>query len=220
MATKITTRWAAECGVRFLKCLRGKIEGMTDDEEVIRDTIEGAADVDSIMETLIGERQTANALAEARKGVAKSYSEAAKADALRAEKIEGLILEGLQASGQDKWSGVAGTASIRVGGLSVDIIHPELVPLQYTKPVPDTAAIRQVLLDAYSSLTADGVTIVDLKRMAIEAEIEGAVNIDVSKVDSNDLVMAILCHTVPGCRLVRGEKTLAIRLPTRKKEAA
>ena len=47
MSKPITTRWAAECAIRFMKALRGKLEAQVgDDEEVIRDTIEGEVDVD------------------------------------------------------------------------------------------------------------------------------------------------------------------------------
>ena len=175
-------RWAAELQVRFFQSLRSKIEALTDDEEVIRDTIEGAIDVDPVMETMIGLRQEARAMAASRRALAKTYQEAAQADEVKAEKIETLILEALQAAGQDKWKGIAGTASIRQGSLSCEITDPALIPLQFMKPVPDVARIKQALMNGRAGP------------------------------DPQDRLLAI-----SGARLVRGEDTLAIRLPNGKK---
>lgn len=204
----ITTRWAAECAVKFMKALRGKLESLTDDEQAVRDTIEGETDVDAVMERLIGLRQEAKAMSLARSELANSYILAAKADKAKAEAIEALMLECLQACGQESWTGAAGTASIRLGGLSCDIYDPTLIPLEFTKPVPEVGKIRERLLDARNSLTADGVTIDDLVKIANE---EGLVMQDSDSRDA--LINWILLRAVPGARLVRGSDGLAIRLP-------
>ncbi len=147
MSKPITSRWAAEQGVSFIKALRGRIEAMVgDDEQAIRDTIEGEVDVDPIMEKLIGLRQEAKAMAASRKELAQRYAEACKADEARAEKVETLILECLQASGQEQWKGAAGTASIRQGSWSCEILDATHIPLQYMKPVPNVAMIKEDLM--------------------------------------------------------------------------
>ena len=219
MRRPIHSQWAAECAVRFMKCLRSKIEGLTDDDVVIRDTMEGATDVDPVMEKLIGLRQEAKAMAESRKALAAAYADAARADAARQEKIEQLMFDCLKACGQDKWTGVAGTASLRVGSWSTDVVDPAKVPLQYQKAVPDVAKIKEEL--SALRLELEAMSDVDLIEAAVK---EGLKDVGFgSHVHGNSrrmLIDLVLKTRVPGAALIQGEDTIAIRLPSKKKEAA
>lgn len=215
MAKKIDTRWAAESELRFMKALRGKLEAMTDgDEEVIRDTLEGATDVDPVMETLIRLRNEQEALCDARRRLARDYQEAARSNEAQEEKIKGLILECLQTAGVEQWKGVAGTTYIVAGSWSTEIARPDLVPLQYQKAVPDVAKIKEELsalrqeLEAMDSITLIEATVTETgeaQRMAITRE---------------ELIGKCLRARIPGAALVKGDDTLAIRLPRKAKEAA
>lgn len=143
--TKIRSAWAAECAVRFMKCLREKIAALTDDEEVIRDTLDGETDVDAVMEALIELRNEAKTTAEARKALAATYNDAAGADTVRERKIKALMLDCLQAAGIGKWAGIAGSVSVRAGGVSTEITDAAMIPLQFMKPVPDVEKIKAAL---------------------------------------------------------------------------
>ena len=149
---KISTKWAAECCVRFMQALRSKVEAMVDPENpddatLVRDTIEGAADVDGAMNLLIDLRNDKLASAEARKARAKVYTEAAKADEAAAAQIEDLIYQCILASDapDQKWSGLAGTAYLRQGSWSTEIVNPMAIPLEYQKAVPDVKRIGEAL---------------------------------------------------------------------------
>jgi hypothetical protein len=169
----IATRWQAEQAVRFIQRLRERLEVVAgDDEQAIRDTIEGETDVDPVMEKLISLRQEAKAMAAARKELSQRYAEASKENERQAEHLELIILDCLQASGIEKWAGPAGTASIRQGSMSCYVTDATHVPLQYMKAVPDISKIKADILAG---------------------------------------------KEVPGAEVIRGEDTLAIRLPGKKK---
>lgn len=228
MSKPINSRWAAEQVVRFMKCLRSKLEAQVgDDEVVIRDTIEGEVDVDPVMEKLIGLRQEAKAMAASRKELAKTYNEAAGADIERERKTKALMLECLKAAGIDKWKGVAGSVSILGGGWSTEITDAAKVPLQYMKAVPDIDKIKGEL----SSLR------VELEAMHDDALIESAILEGIedaaalralpgrpARPVSDDMRAALIngCleRRIPGARIVKGEDTLGIYLPRSKKAKA
>lgn len=218
MSKPILTRWAAECGVKFVKALRARLEAVTDDEAAIRDTIEGEVDVDPIMEKLIALRQEQKALAAAHRDLARGYAEAARADEAREEKIKALILECLQEAGQDQWKGVAGTASIRAGGWSVEVLEPAHIPFQYMKPVPDIDKINKELTALRIELEAMGDD-----QLIDAAIVEGVPNLidlrsfPVPALDRGMLINACLAKRIPGAALVLGEDTLTITPPRGRK---
>lgn len=221
MAKTIETRWAAECAIRFMKALRGKIESLVgDDEEVIRDTIEGATDVDPVMEALIRLRNEAEALCKARRALAQDYQSAARANEAQGEKIEGLILECLRACGRDEWKGVAGTTYIREGSWSTEIERPDLVPLRYQKAVPNVEMIKGEL----------GALRLELEAMDYAALVDAAIAEGCADLKSYptaatasqraELIDKVLAIRIPGARLVKGGDTLTILMPRKQKAAA
>jgi hypothetical protein len=144
-----TELWHAELKLRALKSLRGHIEGLVgDDEQALKDTIEGAVDLDQLLGALVGLRQEATLLAEARLDLARQYRRAADDAYVRAEKIEGMIFDALTAACQQKWAGPAGTCSIRRGSVSCEITNPMVIPFEFHKSAPDVAAIKEALKGA------------------------------------------------------------------------
>jgi hypothetical protein len=215
MNTKAASLWSAQAALKFLKSLRAHVEALVgDDEAAIRDTIEGEADVDALLGDLIAHRQSALAMAEARRALAKRYSSAATADEERAEKIEGMILEALQAAGQEKWSGPAGTVGVRAGSWSVQITNPMHVPLNYQVAEVSKKRLKEELEGIRKELS--GLALVDLIKVARE---EHGITY-VSTISHADLMQAILAKCIPGAALVLGEPGLAIHLPRAKRDAA
>jgi hypothetical protein len=138
-------RFDPKAEVAFIKAMRAQIAALTDDEEVIKDTLQAEVDVDKVMGTLIHLVKEQEALAEGRKALAAQYAEAAKANEERAERLKAFTKACLDAAGEKKWSGVAGTAYIRQGGISTEITDASMVPLEFQKAVPSVSKIKEAL---------------------------------------------------------------------------
>jgi hypothetical protein len=219
---KVETRWEAQAEVAYMRAMRAHLEGLVgDDEEVIRDTIEGATEVDATMEALIRLRNEAEALALARKELAKTYADAAKANLAQAAKIKKLILECLKAAGQERWTGVAGATFIAEGSWSTEIVNASHVPLEYQKAVPNVERIKEELTSLRLELEAMGDA--DLRKAAYAEGVErGEVRsiIQMSPEARAALIAEALALRVPGARIVKGEDHLTILKPRGLKEAA
>ncbi len=140
--------WRAEQQVRFIKHLRARLAAVTDgDEEAIRDTIEGEVDLDPILNKLLASRHEALARAKGLKEYAEKVMEAVQASTAYADRIEGIIYEGLEAAGVTSWQGLLGSCSIVPGGKSVNVLEESKVPFEFWKPVLDKAAVRKQLLE-------------------------------------------------------------------------
>jgi hypothetical protein len=179
-----TELWHQHLKLQALKSLRGHLDGLTDDEQTIRDTIEGETDLDALIGNLIALRQDALAIAEARKDLARRYREGATEQEIRAERIEEMIHQALVAASQHAWSGPVGTASIKRGSISCEITDPMQVPIAYQKAEPDKAAIKRALTE-----------------MAKCSGIAGK------------LFEVFTAADLPGARLVRGPDSLMIKIP-------
>jgi dsDNA-specific endonuclease/ATPase MutS2 len=179
-----TELWHQHLKLQALKSLRGHLDGLTDDEQAIRDTIEGETDLDALIGNLIALRNEAQAMAEARRALAKRYLKAAGDQEERAAKIEEMIHEALAAASQHAWSGPAGTASIRRGSVACEITDPMQVPIVYQKAEPDKAAIKKALTE--------------------QAKCSGM---------AGKLFEVFTWADLPGARLVRGPDSLMIKIP-------
>ena len=207
--------WSAESALRFIKNLRNHVAALVgDDEAAIRDTIEGECDLDLLIGTLIGHRQQALAMSKARRELAAQYASAAKADEERATKIEGMMLEALQAAGQERWTGPAGTLGIRNGSWSVQITNEMGVPFEYKTAEISKKRIRDELEAARQELAA-----MSVDELVQAAAVEG---LNAQPGESvGQLLARMLAHRIPGAALVQGEPSLAIYLPRAKaKDAA
>ncbi len=188
-----------------MKILRARLEDVTDDNEVICDTIEGEVDIDAVLNALIGSRAETLARAEGLKAYIEQLRESVDRAEKYADRIETLIMEALNAAGIPKWSGLKGGAAIVPGGLSVEVINEALIPVGFWKrpdPVIDKSAIRPLLLAAHEQCQeiTGNPALTDDERKSALAEVKG----------------------VPGAQLKQGSPTLRITKPagTRKKKAA
>lgn len=200
--------WRAEQEIRFIGHLRARLEILTDDNEVVRDTIEGEVDLDGIMNALLGSYHETGAVIDGRKAYLQRLQESVKAQEAYREHIKGLLLEGLTAAGQDAWKGLLGSVTIGQGGLSVDVLNEALVPANFWKPVLDKAALRPVLLD------------IAARRLALEEQLAIA---DQNRDDTaKALIEAELAaiKDIPGAQLKRGDLSVTIREPSRGRKKA
>ena len=223
MSKPILTRWAAELQLRFLKALRAKIEALTDDQELVRDTLEGIDDADQAMEFLLAEQAEQRALAEARKALAKTYREAASHNDDQVTSIKAMILEALKVTGQDKWKGVAGTAFIAAGRWSTEILDPAAIPYDWQKAVPDVDKIGKELKELAAELEA--MDDIGLMKAGSDMGLEYADNLmakyvaeGLTGLQRETIINGCLALRIPGARIVKGEDSLTILPPRGKKE--
>ncbi len=202
MSRQIESVWHAANELVFVKRLRERLSRLTDgDEEVIRDTIEGTDKVDPLMEALLSHRNQALALAQARKDLAKTYTEAARADQARADKIEEMILDALEVAGVSKWKGIVGSASIRKGSWSTEILNAVSIPVTYCHSVPHIAKIKESLTALREHLDGCNDTMLRDEAMSVGASPPKKLT-DEDRENLKELVMA---RSIPGARLVLGE---------------
>lgn len=192
--------WASVQVVNFIKALKAHVVSLVgDDEQAIRDTIEGEVDLDGLVSGLLEERAILLAEAVALKALAAARTEAARDKIARAERIESLIAEGLRAASQDQVKVVNGTCSIVAGGLSVEVTDEAIVPFEYFKPKLETGLLRTALLNIEAKRKA-------LEERKAEAERDGNAAASLACIKAMEALQPI-----PGAQLKRGVDTLQIR---------
>lgn len=199
--TKLKSVWHAQNRIEFIKSLKAQIATLTDDDQAIRDTLEGeleAGEVDGIMNTLLYERAVAEEIAAARRAYAARLTDSASVSEAYADKIRDMIGEALRAAGRDEWKGVLGSCSFGAGALKVEVTNPGLIPLDpYYRPVLDKAKVNEdakALQKAIWEIEAD-VTLTADERAAKLAAVK----------------------QIDGVRVYRGDPVLTIRKPRGKK---
>ena len=144
--------WEAKQKIAFIENLRKQIAELTDDEEAIRDTLEGElaeGEFESIISRLLAERAEALAVVEGRKIYIQTL-EAANAQATaRAEAIKGLIGTAMRAASQDKYQGALGTVSFGRGKEKVEVLDVSKLPGKFLKPVVDKALVNEEALEIH-----------------------------------------------------------------------
>lgn len=202
MASKLKTVWEAGQEIAFIKAVRDHIATLTDDEEAIRDTIEGeleAGQFDAIINGLLNEYHTACALAEAR----REYADRVVAEAKRAEayagRIKDMIREGMTAAQQRDWKGALGSVYFSNGRLKPEVIDESQVPVEYFKAVPTLDKAR---------LNDDALKIHE-KRIAIM--------VDATLTDKDRQKALAKLPQLPGVEIKRSDDPLNIRGPAKGK---
>lgn len=130
--------------------VRAQIAKLTDDEEAIRDTLEGEIDIDRLMARLIADYREREAEMTANDALAKLYAERKKAAEEAASKRKGLLLHALDLLGQAKWKTAIGTVSRVEGREKAEIDDKALVPDDFLIPQDpkiDAKALLKALQD-------------------------------------------------------------------------
>lgn len=154
--SKLKTVWDASQELAFVKYVRSELDKVTDDEDALRDTLEGELEVgqfDGIMNTLVHEYHTANAIAEGRRAYASQLAEAAKASEEYAGRIKAMIDQGMRDALQDSWKGVTGTISVTQGRLGVEVTD-ETKLFEYMKPVLQKSLLNEAMLARHANYEA------------------------------------------------------------------
>lgn len=200
MVSKFKSVWAAAEEIRFIERLRAEIAKLTDDDEAIRDTLEGelaAGQIDNIMNSLLHAYHEAKAVCEARKAYAAQIADAAKAADAQADKIKELIDQGMIAAQQRDWKGVMGSVYYTEGRLGVDITDESAVPTKFHKPAIDKTRLNEAALA------------VNDERVAIQADVLMSPKEKKAALDA--------CPQIPGVAVVKRPDSLTIRKPSGKK---
>ena len=194
--SKLKTVWQASQELAFITHLRAELEKLTDDEDALRDTLEGELEVgqfDGIMNSLVHEYHTANAIAEGRRSYAAKLAEAARASEEYADRIKKMIDQGMRAAAQDKWKGVTGTIGVTQGRLGVEVTD-ETKLFDYMKPVLDKAKLNEVALKRH-------------------ADYEAIVN-DATLTSADKLAAIAKLPVIEGAEVVRNPDFIVIRKPS------
>lgn len=154
--SKQKTVWEATQEIAFIKFLRDQIARLTDDDQAIRDTLEGeleSGQFEDIMNALIHERNVALSIAEARKAYAKRLQEEAAVSEEYADRIKSLIGEGMLAAQRQEWKGTLGSVSWGKGQLQA-IPEEGKVPIEFYKPVLDKAGLKATAINIHKNREA------------------------------------------------------------------
>jgi hypothetical protein len=117
-----------------------------DDEELLRDMLEGCSDAFEILDRLIAAAQGDAALEAAARELAQRQTQRARRFAERVAGYRGAIRLVLDAMGVRKAERPGATVSVSAGRVSVEVFAPADVPSQLRKPgEPDKAAIKAAL---------------------------------------------------------------------------
>lgn len=202
MVSRLKTVWAASEEIRFIERLRAEIAKLTDDDEAIRDTIEGelaAGQFDDIMNSLLHAYHEAKAVCEARRAYAAQITDAARAADAQATKIKDLIDQGMIAAQQRDWKGVMGGVFYVEGRMGVDITDESQVPTKFHKPAIDKTLLNEAALGIHD------------ERHGIQHHSE------LTEAQKQEELK--LCPQIPGVAVVKRPDSLTIRKPNGKKEA-
>lgn len=186
--------WDAECQIRAMQALRRELEHLTDDEEVIRDTLEGETDLGEILDALLKDRNRLEAeIAGIKSYIATELKATIEKKEVQIEKRERLLRLALETAGQRKWKGQVGQCYLTDGKFSVDIENEGLIPSQFWKVDPqlDKQAVKKALEEKLAELPPQ-----------FEETPEGPVE---------RKLMEFRDESIPGARLVRGIDILNIR---------
>lgn len=122
--------------IRALEAVRRKIAEVTDDEDAIRDTLEGEIDLDSVFKQLILEYREQEAVAGANKTLADLYTQRQRAAEAKASTLKGLILYALDAALQKGWKTPVGSVSRVEGREGLEVVDLDAIPALYLVPQP------------------------------------------------------------------------------------
>jgi hypothetical protein len=128
--------------------VKAKIAAMTDDRDVIRDTLEGETDLAKILDVLADNLGEAAALEEATKSRIDDLTKRRSALERRQDTIRALILEALETASLDTYVSPVATLSVRPLERSVLITAEHDLPTKFLveqKMKPDKRAIKEAL---------------------------------------------------------------------------
>jgi hypothetical protein len=109
------------------------------------DTLDGETDALDLIGRLIRERVEADAMAEACKEAAATYTTRKQRMEARAKAVNAALGAILDATGEAKVTHPLATVSRTKPRQSLDITDPDAIPSQLCKRVPDTAAVKAQL---------------------------------------------------------------------------
>lgn len=197
------TIWEAKQKIAFIESLRQQIAALTDDEEAIRDTLDGElaeGEFESIISRLLAERAEALAIVEGRKAYIQTLEAANARATSRAEAIKGLIGTAMRAASQDRYQGALGTVSFGRGKDKVEIDDASKLPVKFLKPVVDKALVNEEALEIHK-----------MRQQILADALMG---------EADKAAALAKLPQVPGVRIVRGDDILTIRAPAGKKGSA